>query len=109
MEARLIFRIRFSLANPDRRLISVYMDLFELPVEAHESYPERFKFSWIAFDLDRPELRVLMDCHPPKGPHIHLDLEEVELPYEWVGLHAARGHFRSLVLARFGVTFGGNV
>jgi hypothetical protein len=54
----------------------------------------------IAFRDDDPERRILLDCHPPKGPHYHVGTEEVQ--FEWQGLQNADDLFWKLVEAEFG-------
>jgi hypothetical protein len=41
----------------------------------------------IAFRDDDPEKRVLLDCHPPKGPHYHVGATENS--FKWQGLKSA--------------------
>lgn len=77
------------------------MDLFRL-AEAKAGFPDGYRFSWIAFDSDNPASRVLFDCHPPKGPHIHIDGDKDGLPYEWNGLEEAERFFRRKLKEHFG-------
>ena len=35
---------------------------------------DRFRFSWIFFDIENPMRRVLIDCHEPFG--VHMDFDE---------------------------------
>jgi hypothetical protein len=51
------------------------MDLYKLPEGHPKSFPDGHRFSWIAFDSDDESMRVLFDCHHPKGPHFHVDNE----------------------------------
>jgi hypothetical protein len=43
----------------------------------------------------------LMDNHHPKGPHIHID--DDELPYEFLGLDQLVTDFRRLINEHMGV------
>lgn len=79
------------------------MDLFRLTEEdPAQTHPEGYRFSWIAFDRESPEKRVLFDCHPPKGPHFHLDEDREGVPFEWTSLAAAIEFFRQKVREHFG-------
>ena len=80
--------------------VSVIKEIFKIPeAQAHE-FPDGFKVSMIAFRDDNPEKRVLLDCHPPKGPHYHVGA--VEAQFEWAGLKSADDLFWNLVEAEFG-------
>ena len=81
------------------RRIAIYMDLFH--IDGHEQkYPEGFKYSWIAFDIENEQNRVLFDCHPPKGPHVHIN--DLEIAYDWISLEKAEEDFWDYVNQEFG-------
>ena len=63
-------------------------------------YPEGVKYSLILVDLKTKE-RVLMDNHHPKGPHFHIN--EQELPYKYVNDDRLIDDFKRLVLDHMGV------
>ena len=63
-------------------------------------YPDGLKWGLICFDRVS-QARVLMDNHHPKGPHIHID--DQELPYEFTGLDQLVRDFRKLVTEHMGV------
>jgi len=42
-----------------------------------------------------------MDNHHPKGPHIHVNNEE--LPYEYIGLDRLVNDFRQLITEHIGI------
>ena len=73
MEAQKIYSNRFSITCKNGLVLAVFMDLYKLPEGHHDSFPEGYKFSWIAFDPENPSKQVLLDCHVPKGPHFHTD------------------------------------
>ncbi len=77
------------------------MDLFQIPEPERKNYPEGYRFSWIAFDAEDPEERVLFDCHPPKGPHIHVD-GEPEFLFKWKSLEQSEALFFEKVQEKFG-------
>lgn len=89
MEAEQLFRHKFEITTKAGNPIVIFMDLYRLPRGAKKEYPERFKFSWIAFDPDNSARRVLFDCHGDKGPHRHLDDDEEGAPFDWKGLDSA--------------------
>ena len=77
------------------------MDLYKLPSN-QSGYPEGYKFSWIAFDPKKPMERVLLDVHPPKGPHLHIDDDPQGIPFEWTSIKAAEEFFIAKIEERFG-------
>jgi hypothetical protein len=65
-----------------------------------ERYPDGLKWGLICID-QRTGRRVLMDNHHPKGPHIHVD--DDELHYEFHGLDQLVLDFRRLIHDHLGV------
>jgi hypothetical protein len=63
-------------------------------------YPDGIKYGLLLLDL-KTERRVLMDNHHPKGPHVHLD--EEELPYEYKNDEKLIEDFKALALSHMGV------
>ena len=102
MKATLIFQRTFTLTCRTGRSISVFMDVFRLPEGHPESFPEGYRFSWIAYDSENEEARVLFDCHHPKGPHIHVDEDPAGTPFKWVSLESAYDLFFSKLREWFG-------
>ncbi len=102
MNAALIYRRRLTRRTQTGKEIRVVMDLFQIPEPECAKYPEGFRFSWIAFDVENKEQRVLFDCHPPKGPHIHIDGDQ-EIKFKWISLEETEIFFFENVQARFGV------
>lgn len=80
--------------------VSVIKEIFKIPEAQANQFPDGFRVSMIAFRSDSPERMVLLDCHPPKGPHYHLGDKEVS--FEWQGLDAADELFWNLVEKEFG-------
>ena len=64
-------------------------------------FPENYKFSWIAFNIDNPDERVLFDNHPGKPPHYHID-KKPSVYFKWISLAASRKLFFQKVYERFG-------
>lgn len=102
MSAQLVFRFRGILTTHLGIRVVLYMDLFKISPPHDPCFPEGYKFSWIAFDEENPENRVLFDCHSPKGPHVHIDSDPVGSSYTWVSLKEARLFFYSKAVERFG-------
>jgi len=96
-KAFLILRRSASIEYENGRILSVRMDLYSIqePRGAQD-----FRFSWIAFDLDDPEKRVLFDSHPPKGPHFHIGHQEGV--FEWRSISQALKLFFEFVEKEFG-------
>ena len=108
MKAMCLFDEKFEMAREDGRVIVVCMDLYKVPEGETTGLPNGYRFSWIAYDPDKTQNRVLFDCHSPKGPHFHLDDEKEGTPYHWVGLVEAERYFFEVVEGHFGKLIGGN-
>ncbi len=78
------------------------MDLYKLAKGHPKSFPEGYRFSWIAFDPDQPLKRVLFDCHEPKGPHVHIDDDLQGELIEWTTLEQIYELFFRKIRTRFG-------
>lgn len=78
------------------------MDLYRLPRGHSKSFPEGYRFSWIAYDSEDVMARVLFDCHHPKGPHVHVDQDPSGKAVEWVSLESSYERFFKIVRDRFG-------
>lgn len=63
-------------------------------------YPDGIKYGLICYDV-RSGKKVLMDNHHPKGPHIHLD--ENEMAYELKNEDQLIEGFKRLVFEHLGV------
>ncbi len=48
--------------------------------------------------VTKAQERVLFDCHPPKGPHIHIDDDQEGISLEWKRLDDTRVKFFAEVL-----------
>ncbi|MBI1909643.1 MAG: hypothetical protein HYS22_05690 [Deltaproteobacteria bacterium] len=78
---------------------------YVLEMEIHSvgrsvKYPDGVKYGLILTDL-RSGKRVLMDNHHPKGPHIHLNGQEI--PYQYSDEEKLIQDFKALVLENMGV------
>ncbi len=102
MKATLLLQRKFTLTCTNGKAIAVFMDVFRLPDGYPDSFPEGYRFSWIAYDSEDESARVLFDCHHPKGPHIHLDVDPTGTPFEWKSLESAYDLFFQKLRERFG-------
>lgn len=78
---------------------------YVLEMEIHQvgrtvKYPDGIKYGLILTDL-KSGGKVLMDNHHPKGPHIHLD--DQEIAYQFVDEDKLIQDFKALVLEHMGV------
>jgi hypothetical protein len=102
MGAHLIYEIRFSVSLKSRKVLTVFMDPYKLPAKKEQKFPGGHRFSWIAFDPENENHRVLFDTHPPKGPHIHLDQEPDGKPFKWISVDHAQALFLEQIRQHFG-------
>ncbi len=77
------------------------MDLYEIKKSQKGLFLECYRLSWIAFDLDSPEQKILVDAHPPIGLHVHTD-DEKAVPLSVQTLEEALNVFKELVERKFG-------
>jgi hypothetical protein len=94
MQAVLVRREKFIV----RRRYLVEITVHQVPRSAR--YRDGLKWGLICIDRVNSK-RVLMDNHHPKGPHIHID--DDELPYDFIGLDELVTDFRRLVTEHLGV------
>jgi hypothetical protein len=94
MKARLRFWQKAILQ--ERYLLEV--EMYE--IEKSDDYQQGIKYGFILMDLIT-QRRVLMDNHHPKGPHIHLD--DQEIPYEFIDEDKLFEDFTTLALRHLGV------
>ena len=69
-------------------------------IDRSERYRDGLKWGLICVDQTSGR-RVLMDNHHPKGPHIHIN--DDELPYEFESLDELVADFRKLINEHMGV------
>ena len=81
-----------------RRRFVVEISVHQMPES--ERYKDGLKWGLICVDQVNGR-RVLMDNHHPKGPHIHID--DDELPYDFHGLDQLITDFRRLINEHMGV------
>lgn len=63
-------------------------------------YRDGVKYGLVLFD-PRTGKRVLMDNHHPKGPHIHI--EDQEIAYNYINENRLIADFKELILETMGV------
>lgn len=94
MKATLVRHEKFIV----RRRYIVEISVHQVPKS--ERYRDGLKWGLICIDQTTGR-KVLMDNHHPKGPHIHID--DDELPYEFRGLDQLVTDFRQLIVEHMGV------
>jgi hypothetical protein len=100
MAAVLILKRKFTVFSLKlQKTILISMDLYWIENDP-ENYPFGYKYSWIAVDIEDKNHTVLFDCHPPKGPHIHIGPSESS--YDWVSIEKTESDFWELVDKEFG-------
>jgi hypothetical protein len=104
MRATLIIHQKFELKskNPEIGDVAVIVQVWKIPPPNDQSYPDGKRYSLVAFQSKKAGEKVLLDCHPPKGPHFHTENGDVFLPglnYEeafkifWVKMEERFGPF----------------
>ena len=107
MKAVLLQKSKTTITVGSGRTIAIYVDTFQLRGAKDSSSWQAYRFSWIAFDPDESDAKVLFDCHEPKGPHWHIDGDKVGHPFAWKGLKEAEDLFFEKVEERFGKAIEG--
>jgi hypothetical protein len=104
MKASLIFQTKFTRTLASGKVLTVFMDLYQLPLKRGQQarFPSGYKFSWIAFDAEAPGKKVLFDCHKDKGAHIHFDEKELDREVNVSSVDEAEKLFYELIAERFG-------
>src|SRR4051812_34339960 len=82
-------------------VIIVFLEIFEIYPERSGLFLDKYKLSWIAFDMQNVDKRVLMDAHHPFGIHYHLDSGR-QIPVQFEGLDSALQFFEGKVREHFG-------
>lgn len=95
MKARLLFYLKDTLHGRYVLELSIH------DVGKSRQYPDGVKYGLICIDIKSGK-KVLMDNHHPKGPHIHIDDEELE--YTYTSDDKLIEDFKGLVLQHLGVT-----
>ena len=94
MRAMLVRHEKFIV----RRRYVIEISVHQVPKS--DRYSDGLKWGLICVDQVTGR-KVLMDNHHPKGPHIHIDDEE--LPYEFLGLDQLIADFRRFIYEYLGV------
>ncbi|MBS1983109.1 MAG: hypothetical protein JST16_02960 [Bdellovibrionales bacterium] len=104
LKARLLFSFDMRVARETGEGgIVVSMRVHEVVGAKDDEFPDGLKFRWIAFDEADPEMRVLVDCHSGKGPHVHVDADTEGRAFVWTGIDDAVALFVYEIEQRFGV------
>jgi hypothetical protein len=81
-----------------RRRYLIEISVHQVP--RSEKYKDGLKWGLICVDQAAGK-RIIMDNHHPKGPHIHVDQQE--LAYEFNGLDQLVDDFRRMIFEHMGV------
>ncbi|MFZ4404900.1 MAG: hypothetical protein ACOYOK_12425 [Pseudobdellovibrionaceae bacterium] len=81
-------------------LVSVHVEIFRIPDPDSKNYPEGLRVSMVAYKNSAPDQIIIVDCHPPKGPHFHSGLKEES--FVWKSLDETYALFWGLVETEFG-------
>ena len=101
----MVNRRKLLLINRAGEEIVIAMDLYKLRTDNPAKYPEDFRLSWIAFDPKNPRAkRILLDSHPPKGPHFHIDNRITEIPFSGLSLKESETLFFEIVCEHFNIS-----
>lgn len=98
MKATRITYKKLSFILESGEELFVILDVFKIPPPEDQKFPDGFKFSFLAFNEENPDDKVLLDCHPPKKPHFH----DKDGEFEWTGIDAAIDLFWEKVEIKFG-------
>ncbi len=100
MKAELIFSKKITYQLKLVGSVTIYMDCYKIPLKELR-FENNYRFSFIAFDPQFPERRVLVDQHPGRPCHLHIDDLEIETEMPST-LSAAIKLFEAAVLQSFG-------
>lgn len=101
MKATLIFSINRAFEGRDGRFFRLFMDLYLLDSgKTGASNLDNYKLSWIFFDSEYPDIRILMDNHQPIGLHLHLNNGD-QIKVEAHSLEDAQTVFKDMVKKHF--------
>ena len=81
--------------------IVIVIEVIEIAPNKAGLFLERFKLSWIAFNPESPDQRVLMDAHSPFGLHYHIN-DGAQVPIKVSNLQECLKLFETLVINQFG-------
>lgn len=102
MKATKVFTVERIIELGSGVQCRLHMDLYDVGKgRAKGLFLDRFRFSWIFFEVDNPLHRVLIDCHEPFGVHVHFD----EGPQQTVSaetLDDVREFFAAAIKKHFG-------
>jgi len=102
VKATQVFNVERVVELETGMLCRLHMDLFDVGEgKAKGLFLDRFRFSWIFFEIENPLHRVLVDCHKPFGVHVHFDDGKQE-PVEVRTLDEVREFFSNAIKKHFG-------
>jgi hypothetical protein len=103
MKAKRVFVVERIIELESGSVCRLHMDLYDVGKgRAKGLFLDRFRFSWIFFDVEDPMRRVLVDCHEPFGVHVHFD-DGPQESVEAETLDDVRDFFAAAIKKHFGV------
>ena len=99
--AKLAFWNKERFVMSSGKTIIIEVDIWSVPEIKRHLYPNGLKFGWIACNWDNPDERILVDYHPKKGFHYHIDQEPI-VKLEWISLKHSQQLFVKMVKEKFG-------
>jgi len=84
--------------------ISLRMRMWQFPPYQYSAnFPEGYKFSWIAFNVEKTQQEfVLFDNHEKKPPHYHIDDKKKYTFFTWSSREETEKLFFQKAQERFG-------
>src|SRR4051794_40948205 len=101
MKKPLLFHEKAKFLTTSGKEIVIEMKLSLVTDQIKKEYPEGYKLSWIAFNKDNPQERVLFDNHFGKVPHYHIDNHPSQT-LTWISLSHTLSLFHQKTRERFG-------
>ena len=99
MEVLTKYHRRDEFRMSSGKKIFIEVKLVKLSI-AKPEFPQGYKFSWIAFNRDYPNERVLFDNHRGKKPHYHVNGKQVF--FTWKSRQHAEQLFYQKIIEKFG-------
>jgi hypothetical protein len=101
VKAKLLFQEKGTWDRVFGGSVTIFMDCYEVE-STDQGFDKAFTFSWIAFDPEKPDRRVLMDQHRGRPCHLHIGDKEIFMTVEFDSLDKAISFFFLEVKKHFG-------
>ncbi len=102
MKATRVFSVERVVPLESGLVCKLHMDLFDVGKgRAKGLFLDRFRFSWICFEVENPMRRVLIHCYEPFDVHVHFD-DGPQQSVEARTLDEVREFFAAAIKKHFG-------